>query len=850
MSGPFNPYASVLGLGTLLSLALAAYGWRRRHLVPGGAEFTVFNLGVAFWTFVSILQLGATGPAALFWANAAYFGIVLLPASWLVFALRYSGHGRWVSRRLLALLSIEPLATLVLAWTNPWHHWFRRSVPVAPTWEPAPAFWVHAAYSYALVLAGTVLIARRAMAGPRLGRGQAGALLIAAVAPWASNAIYLSGLSPFGNLDPSPFAFVLTSVAVAWVLFRELQQRLAAAERRFRALVDHSIDAIEVIDSETGRFLDVNERACAARGYAREEYLTLSAPEIYSAAAGRSWEETRDAVRRLGSCAFESEHRRKDGSLFPVEVNATHVSLDRDYVIAVVRDITDRRRAERALVESHSLLRAVVEGTTDAVYVKDLQGRYLLINAAGARLLGKTVEEMIGKDDRALFAPATADAIIEEDRHAMAAGRPEVVEQTVTAAGVTRTYNAERGVYRDAQGKVVGLIGIARDVTETKRLEEQFRQVQKMEAVGRLAGGVAHDFNNILGIIIGYGDIVSTSLVRDDPLGSKVREILKAAERAAALTRQLLAFSRQQVLQPRILDLNGVVSGIDDILRRLVGEDVVLVTLPGPGLGSVEGDQGQLQQVIMNLALNARDAMPGGGQLRIETSNVDVDEEYAARYPPMKPGPYVMLVVADTGSGMGADVLAHIFEPFFTTKELGRGTGLGLSTVYGIVKQSEGYIYADSEVGRGTSFRIYLPRVAGVPLERAAAKPPSPAGGSETLLLVEDEANLRDLLREILEGSGYRVLVARDGREALEIAGGCAGPIDVMVTDVIMPGVGGRAAADAIRKTRPDMKVLYISGYTDDAILRHGVVGAAAFLAKPFTRASLLHEVRGLLDSH
>jgi PAS domain S-box-containing protein len=584
-------YALSLGLGTLLSLALAAYGWRRRRLVPGGAAFAVFNLGVAFWTGVYILEVDATGAAALFWANMTYFGIGLVPASWLVFAIRYSGRGRRITHRVLALLSIEPLATLLLAWTNPWHRLFRLSVPVTPTWEPGPAFWVHAAYSYALVLAGTVLVTQRALKGPRLGRGHAAVLLVAALAPWSANAIYLSGLSPFGSLDLTPFGFGLTSLAVAWGLFHELEQRLVAAERRFRALIDHAIDAFEIIDPETGRLLDVNERACAARGYTRDEYLALSSPEIDPRVAERSWEKTRDEVRRLGTYVFESEHRRKDGSLFPVEVNATYIRLERDYVLAVVRDIT-----------------------------------------------------------------------------------------------------------------------------ETKRLEEQLRQSQKMEAVGRLAGGVAHDFNNIFGIVIGYGDIVLRRLGNDDVLRPKMEQILKAAERAAALTRQLLAFGRKQVLQPRILDLNVVVSEMEDMLRRLIGEDVVLVTTLGPGLGSVEADQGQLQQVILNLAVNARDAMLDGGQLRIETRNVDVDEECAARIPLMKPGRYVMLVMTDTGVGMDADTRTRIFEPFFTTRELGKGTGLGLSSVYGIVQQSGGSIYVDSNVGVGTSFSLYLPRVAAAPL--------------------------------------------------------------------------------------------------------------------------------------
>ena len=543
-----SPYAPVLGLEALVAVGLAAYGWRRRHLLPGGTSFVVFNLGVAIWSFVYILELGATGMEAVIWANVAYFGITLLPASWLVFALRSSAHDRLVTRPFLALLCVEPLGTLLLAWTNPWHLWFRRGVYVDPTWEPGPAFWVHVAYSNALLLVGTVLTARRAIAGPRVRREQAIALLVAAFAPWAANVAYLSGLSPFGNLDPSPFGFGLTSLAVAWLLFRELEHRLAAAERRFRALVDHSIDAIEVIDPETGRFLDVNERACVVRGYTREEYLALVASDVYSGVGGRTWEATRDELGRLGSCSFESEQRRKDGSALPVEVHATRISLDRDYVLAVVRDITERRRAERALFESHSLLTAVVEGATDAIYVKDLEGRYLMINAAGARFLGKTVDDVLGRDDRDLFPAGAAAALVEADRHVMAGGQSEATEQTVTVGGTTRVYSATRGVYRDAQGKVLGVIGIARDVTEVKRLEEQLRA--GAEDGG---GGPAGRRHRPRLQQPPHGD---HRLRRARRCGSlrrrrsrsarRSRRSCKAAERAAGLTRQLLAFSRSR----------------------------------------------------------------------------------------------------------------------------------------------------------------------------------------------------------------------------------------------------------------------------------------------------------------
>jgi CheY-like chemotaxis protein len=371
-----------------------------------------------------------------------------------------------------------------------------------------------------------------------------------------------------------------------------------------------------------------------------------------------------------------------------------------------------------------------------------------------------------------------------------------------------------------------------------------------MEAIGRLAGGVAHDFNNLLGVITGYGELVLKRLAATDPLHAKVAQILRAGERAAGLTRQLLAFSRQQVLQPKILDVNIVVSEMDSMLRRLIGEDVELTTVLEPQLGSIKADPGQLEQIVMNLAVNARDAMPDGGRLTIETRNVDdLENECAASPPTATPGGFVMLSISDTGSGMDDNVRAHIFEPFFTTKELGKGTGLGLSTVYGIVKQSGGCIAVDSEVGLGTTFRIYLPRIEEAVQPPAEENPPARATGSETVLLVEDEAALRDLLRETLEAEGYATLVARDGAQALQIADAHAGVIDLLVTDVIMPGITGRAAADAIREARPGIRVLYISGYTDEAIMRHGVLGAGvAFLNKPFACETLLSKVRELLD--
>ncbi len=394
----------------------------------------------------------------------------------------------------------------------------------------------------------------------------------------------------------------------------------------------------------------------------------------------------------------------------------------------------------------------------------------------------------------------------------------------------------------------------AEDVTERRALEQQLRQAQKMEAVGRLAGGIAHDFNNLLMVISGYSEFLLERLDTDPTLRGHAQEIANAAERATSLTRQLLAFSRKQMLAPKIVDLNSVVTENVKMLTRLIGEDIDLVMVPGPDIGAVKADPGQIEQVIMNLAVNARDAMPHGGKLTIETANVTLDANYARFHSPVKPGDYVMLAISDTGMGMDPDTQAHIFEPFYTTKGL-KGTGLGLSTVYGIVKQSEGYIWLYSEAGKGTSFKIYLPRfsatgeaLATQPALAADADQPSP--GHETILLVEDEENLRRLARQSLENQGYRVIDAPDGAAAIKISQAHKGPIHLLLTDVIMPGMNGRELANQISPTRPEMRVLYMSGYTENHIGHNGTLDEGiTLLQKPFTLPALKAKVREVLDT-
>jgi len=396
-------------------------------------------------------------------------------------------------------------------------------------------------------------------------------------------------------------------------------------------------------------------------------------------------------------------------------------------------------------------------------------------------------------------------------------------------------------------------VGIERKRAEEalRQSEERLRQVQKMEAVGRLAGGVAHDFNNLLTVITSYSDLVLEDLAPDDPKRDDVAQIRKAAEGAAALTRQLLAFSRQQVLEPKVLDLKATVAGTEKLLQRLIGEDVQLATALAPDLGAVKADPVQLEQVIINLAVNARDAMPAGGRLTIEAANVEMDEVYVRSHAPARPGRYVMLVLSDTGIGMDEQTKARIFEPFFTTKESGKGTGLGLATVYGIVKQAGGFIWVYSEPGRGTSFKVYLPRVdeaADPPVARPAMA--EPRRGAETVLVVEDAAAVRMVTRQVLERYGYTVLEAPNGETALRLAAKHHGPIQLLLTDVVMPGLSGRQLAEQLSRLRPEMKVLYVSGYADNAIVHHGVLDSGvAYLQKPFTPESLARRVRDVLGA-
>ena len=512
----------------------------------------------------------------------------------------------------------------------------------------------------------------------------------------------------------------------------------------------------------------------------------------------------------------------------------------------VLRYAVERKRGEEALRASEAHHRTILENIGDAVFIADPQGRYLDVNPRACELTGYSRDELLQL--------TVSDTYPAQDRDAAALRIVDVAggRAAVTERPLLRKDGAILVVESNARRLSDGrLLGAVRDITERKRLEEQLRQAQKMEAVGRLAGGVAHDFNNVLTAIFGYADLLNEELPDGHQARLDLDEIRKAAQRASSLIRQLLAFSRQQVLQPMVLSLNDLVEDIQNMLVRLIGEDVQLRLGLSPSAGNVRADAGQIQQVLMNLVVNARDAMPTGGKLLVETANTELTEQYAEAHQPVAPGAYVMLAVSDTGSGMDAETKARIFEPFFTTKEKGRGTGLGLSTVYGIVKQSGGYVWVYSEPGRGTTFKIYLPRVD-EPAEPLA--PPQREArtltGTEIILLAEDDEMLRPLSKGLLERLGYRVLEAENAIRALALADAHAGPIHLLVADVVMPGGSGRELARRLANSRPDTRVLYVSGYTDDAIVHHGMLEPGLnFLQKPFTPATLARKVRDVLDA-
>lgn len=635
------------------------------------------------------------------------------------------------------------------------------------------------------------------------------------------------------------------------LIFRDVTA-LRQSESRFRTAVRAAPSGMLMIGND-GVIALANIAAERMFGYARDGLVGLSVKELIPVRLRKlpspySQSFIEEAENDSGTQGKEFYGLRKDGSEFPIELGLNPIATEGGhFVLASVIDITERRQRSR------EFLLSVLSNAVDAIITCDERGVMLSFNRVAERMFGYAASEVVGHNVRLLMPEPYHSQFGEYLANYLRTGQAKVIGLGKEALGRRKdgsTFPVELGVSEFFLDGRRHFNGVVRDITDRKKLEDQLRQSQKMEAVGRLAGGIAHDFNNLLTVICGYGELLLEKIQPPNPNRELLEYIMEAGGRATRLTSQLLAFGRKQVLELKVLDLNDLVKNVEKMIQRLLGEDVRLHAELDATIGVVRADPGQIEQVLMNLAVNARDAMPQGGDLTIETQTVELDERDCRERPDARPGEYVRLTVTDTGCGMSPEVQARIFEPFFTTKPVGKGTGLGLPTVYGIVRQSEGFIVVNSKLNEGTTFQIYLPQL-GLRRAESQSKPSAslPEPGAETILLVEDAEAVRHLAERILSSCGYSVLTARDGMEALRIAESYqAGPIHLLFCDVVMPQMSGRELAEQIVAMKPGIKVLYSSGYTDDVILRHGIIQSeAAFLQKPYSTVQLTQKVREVL---
>jgi PAS domain S-box-containing protein len=643
---------------------------------------------------------------------------------------------------------------------------------------------------------------------------------------------------------------------------KQTEAELRAGREYLKAVLDSIHDAVIVHDLDTGAIIDVNQRMGEMYGVSREEAMSLTIGDIsqgeppYSQADAVKW---LNRSREQGPQTLEWMARHRDGHLFPVEVSIRFALIGgANRFVVAVRDISGRKQVEEALRKSEANYRLLVENQTDMVVKVDLEGRFLFASPSYCTTFGKTQEELLGQ----AFMPL----VHEKDRESTAKAMESlyhppysayIEQRAMTKAGWAWLAWVDTAVL-DSQGKVMEIIGVGRDITERKQAEEtheklqaQLIQARKMESIGRLAGGVAHDFNNMLSVIKGYAELAMAKIDPSEPLYDDLTEIVNAARRSTEVTRQLLAFARKQTVAPRVLDLNKTVEGMLKMLRRLIGEDMDLAWLPGQGLWPVKMDPSQIDQILANLCINARDAIAGVGRITLETRRATLDAAYCEIHPGFVPGDFVLLAVSDNGSGMDPATLENLFEPFFTTKAQGQGTGLGLATIYGMVKQNNGFINVYSEPGKGATFKIYLPRHTDDILSpRKKNALALPRGQGETVLLVEDEPSILKLSKTMLEKLGYSVLAAGTPGEALDLARNHPQPIDLLITDVVMPEMNGRDLAECVMTLHPSAKLLFMSGYTANVIAHHGVLDeGVCFIEKPFSLEDLAVKVLEALEN-
>jgi PAS domain S-box-containing protein len=674
-------------------------------------------------------------------------------------------------------------------------------------------------------------------------------------------------LDATGRIIPVEISLSVTQVGPQRFLqgtFRDVTDRhryeeaLRKSEERFRKYFELPLVGI-AITSPDMHWIAVNDKLCEIFGYPREELGRITWMDLTpddDLPADPAGYEPAPALQEKGG-TIEKRFVRKDGSIIYTHVSALPVRKPDgsvDYLIAVIQDITERKRAEEALRSSELNFRTLFNHAGDAIFIRSLDGRFLEVNEEACTRLGYTRGELIGKDLEDIEPETSPQDMQERVQKLRRLGHVVFESQYRCSNRIFLPVEVSIRLF-EFNGRQ-SILEVCRDISDRRRaaeersqLEEQLRQIQKIESIGQLAGGIAHDFNNLLTPIIGYAEVSLMTLTERSPLRDNVQQVLVAAERAKDLTRQLLAFSRKQLLEMKVVQLNTVIVDFEKMMRRLIGEDIEVLSRLDSRLGAIKADPAQVQQILINLAVNARDAMPQGGKLMVETANMYLDDYFARTHPGAKPGPHVMLAISDTGQGMPPEVKSHLFEPFFTTKEEGKGTGLGLATVYGIVKQHGGSIWVDSELGLGTTVKIYLPRVDEAPEIARDSKGQPALRGNETVLVVEDDPLVRSLTNNILTGHGYAVLVVEEPIEAIRIAQKYEGAIHLLLTDVIMPNMNGKELYLQIAQSRPEIKVLYMSGYTGDIIAHHGVLDDnVKFLQKPFSVHDLTQKVRDILS--
>jgi len=898
------------------AILLALFAWRRRHVpyaVP--FMLLMLSVALWSLAYVFELVSPDLGIKVL-WADIKYIGVVSVPLAWLFFVLMYTKREQWLAFRKIVLFTIIPSITLLLVWTNNLHGliWCsigqnNSSLSPMPVLAHGAWFWVQTIYSYLLLLLAAILVLEALIRSPHLYRHQTVGLFISVLAPWAGSVLDITGVTSLSNMDLTPLAFTLTGFVLAWSVFGfGLLDIVSTA----RGEVIESMSDIVIVINALNRIAECNPAAQHIIGVTASEAIGQPATKVLAKWPDllAHTHNVSEVHLEIVLNEKEGEHRYFDLTISPLNDQQNYLAGK----LLVMRDITkhkqaedvlqkardelerqvkarttelldtnehlkheikDRVHAEEGLRESLRLIgrakrewESTVDSLPQLICVMDNQGTILRSNRAVEGWNSEQVENVEGRKIHEVLHHRCIDPVCYlrdfwlQAWGELACGRSaelEVDDKIMERYLHIQVRPISTRTNKEGEETASYAVVVIDDITERKRaereiaaLEEQLRQSQKMEAIGRLTGGIAHDFNNLLTPIIGYAHLAMRTLSPSDPMLADLQEIKNSADRAAKLIRQMMSFQRRQPLKPQVININNILLDLDKMLRRLIGEHIELVTLPGLDLGSVKVDPSQFEQVIVNLVVNAHDAMPKGGKLIIETSNVILDKDYTYRNAGIPPGKYVRITVSDNGVGMSEQVKARLFEPFFTTKEDGKGTGLGLATCYAIIKQSGGHILVYSESGKGTTFKIYLQcieeEVSSLPLRDDAGYLPR---GNETVVVAEDEPLVRNLAVRILREHGYTVLEAGNGDEAIHIFNKHAeGKIHLLLTDVVMPHMGGKELADLVKTWRPGTKILFTSGYTNSVlVLNHGLLSPdIAFLEKPFSPGALLRKTREVLD--